>query len=905
MPATPTAQAAPKAFLIDGTAFCYRAFYAIRGLSTSQGQPTNAVYGFALMLGALRQKHQPEYLAVAFDAGKPTFRHERFAEYKAQRPPMPDGLVSQLALIQRLVEAWRVPTFRVEGFEAEDLLATAARRIAGQGVDVFLVTGDKDALQLIGPHVKVFNPHKDNGIVIDASQVIERYGVGPERIVELMALMGDDIDNIPGVPGIGEKTGSELLKRFGSLEALFARLEEVPSASVRAKLAAHREQVAMSRELATIHTEAPIEVTLEGLRAQAPDWVALRRLFRELEFKKLVAEIDEATPAEPEASTVAAQVVASDADAKRLAAAAQAASVVTLQAWAAPAVKADPTADQRNGQSTFVMEAPAEAGRGALAVAIDGAVWLLPLDPKQPSWLQAQRPWLAASAPRKLGHDLKLTMRVLARLGAAVEGAAGDTMIAGALLNPATPDPSLGELSERYLDRRLPPVSWDGGGLGGSAAQAMAAHAAAVAPLHAALESALRDVELEPLYRDLEAPLVRVLADMEAEGVALDTQALAAMRATMTVQIARLTEELHTLAGGAFNPNSPKQLAEILFTKLQLPVLKRTKTGPSTDSDVLKQLADKHPFPQKLMEFRELSKLVSTYVEALPKLVAADGRVHTTFHQIGAATGRLSSSDPNLQNIPMKTELGRQIRKAFVPGRRGWQLIAADYSQIELRLLAHMAHDETLIQAFAEGHDIHRFTASLVYGVPQESVTRDMRSAMKAVNFGIIYGMSAHGLSRELGLPQKEAAEFIEAYFARYPKVRAFLDGQKALAKSRGYVQTLLGRRRYIPELKSPDPNLRQFGERQAINAPLQGTAADIIKRAMLACAAALRHAGLQARMILQVHDELVFEAPPAEQSTLVPLIRTAMEHVVDLSVPLAVTIKAGPNWCDLSPIEA
>jgi DNA polymerase-1 len=908
--AQPSAIAGKRVFLIDGTAFCYRAFYAIRNLSTSTGQPTNAVYGFGVMMGALRQKHQPDYLAVAFDAGKPTFRHAKFADYKVQRPPMPDGLVSQLGLIQRLLDGYRVPTFKLEGFEAEDLLATVARRVAGEGVTVFLVTGDKDALQLIGPHVKVFNPHKDEGILIDAPQVVERYGIGPDRVVDLMALMGDDIDNIPGVPGVGERTAADLLRRFGTLEALYQRLDEVPSPALRTKLAAHRDQVAMSRELATIHAEAPIEVRLDALSVQEPDWTALRALFRELEFRKLVAEADAALPAAAP-PTVTVRLVQTPEEVARLvvtlnagtASGADAARAASIAAWTAPAPK-PAAADQTNGQATWTMDAAAPRAVLAISTA-EGEAWLVAGDATAPVWAPL-RGWLADAARPKLGHDLKTTMLTLSRLGLPLAGVAGDTMIAGALLDPAHADPSLADLAEQHLERRVPAVEWDGATLDGPLGQALGAHVATVAPLHAALLTKLQQAQLDTLYRDLELPLISVLAEMEAAGVALDTSLLASMRTTMAAKLEQLTQELYQLAGGPFNANSPKQLADILFTRLQLPVGKRTKTGPSTDSDVLRQLADKHPFPKKLMEFRELSKLVSTYVDALPKLVRPDtGRLHTTFHQTGAATGRLSSSDPNLQNIPLKTDLGRQIRKAFVPGPRGWILIAADYSQIELRLLAHMAGDETLREAFARGHDIHRFTASLVYGVAYDDVTREMRSAMKAVNFGILYGMSAHGLSRELGVPQKEAAAFIEAYFARYPKVRAFLDSQKELAKSQGFVQTLLGRRRYIPELRSPDPNIRQFGERMAINAPLQGTAADIIKLAMVRCAPRLRAAGLDTRMLLQVHDELVFEAPPSEQARLIPLIRDAMEHVVNLSVPLEVTVKAGPNWCELSPVES
>jgi len=453
------------------------------------------------------------------------------------------------------------------------------------------------------------------------------------------------------------------------------------------------------------------------------------------------------------------------------------------------------------------------------------------------------------------------------------------------------------------LDRRLgtsPEASLDSPEARRHLAQAVSA----VGPLHAKLAPALAEAQLDTLYRDLELPLVRVLADMESVGVAIDQPLLASMRAQMAVKLEQLTEELYTLAGNRFNPNSPKQLADILFQQLKLPMLKRTKTGPSTDVDVLRQLAATHPFPQKLMEFRELSKLVSTYLDALPKLVhPKTGRLHTTFNQTGAATGRLSSSDPNLQNIPIKTELGRQIRKAFVPGVAGWTLVAADYSQIELRILAHLSGDEQLIDAFRRAHDIHRHTASLVYGIPEAEVTPTMRNAMKTINYGILYGMSAHGLTKELHITHEEAIGFIDAYFARYPKVRAYLDGQIAQAKRDGYVQTMLGRRRYIAEVKSPELMVRQFGERMAINAPIQGTAADLIKLAMVRVAERLRLDGLKSRMILQVHDELVFEAPPEEEAKLVRVIREVMERAIDMAVPLDVIVKRGPNWAELSEL--
>ena len=866
-----------RAFLIDGTAFCYRAFYAIRVLSTSDGRPTNAVYGFAMMLNALRKTQHPDELAVAFDVGKPTFRHERFEGYKIQRKPMPETLIAQLPVIKELLGAFRIPVFEREGYEAEDLLATLGRRIAGPGVEVFLVTGDKDALQLVGPHVKVYNPHHDNGLVIDAGAVEERYGVPPDRMVDLMALMGDEIDNIPGVPGIGPKTASALLKQFGTLEQLYGHLEEVPSDSQRAALRTHHQQVELARELARIETDVPIEVTREDLTVREPDWQALRRLYRSLEFKRLLADLETAAPADPQ-PPVRIHRVEDQAAGIKLAEALSNAKPAALVAWGA-----------------------GDAGVMALAWKADEA-WMMPIGPTWPAHLEPLKHWLGDASHPKLGHDLKAAMRWLSRYGVALEGIAGDTMIAAYVLNPAKADPTLQEAAEDHLDLRLAPVSIPEGDRRDEAFQPAAHAVCAIGPLHERLEGALRAAKLDGLYRDLELPLVRVLAEMETLGVAVDQDLLAEMRGKMDERLSALSEELYTLAGSRFNLNSPRQLAEVLFQHLKLPVVKRTKTGPSTDSEVLQKLAASHPFPKKLIEYRELSKLVSTYVEALPKLIdPGTGRLHTTFHQTGTATGRLSSSDPNLQNIPVKTELGRQIRRAFIPGPRGWALLAADYSQIELRILAHLCGDPALGEAFRQDHDIHRYTASLIYGVPEQEVASEMRSAMKAINYGILYGMSAHGLSKELGVGHEEAAAFIDAYFARYPRVRAFLDAQIACARREGFVQTLLGRRRYIPEVNSPDPIVRQFGERMAVNAPIQGTAADLIKRAMLQLSRWLRASGLSSRMMLQVHDELVFETPPEERETLATQVRDVMEHALELSVPLRVTVKCGPNWLEMT----
>ena len=887
-----------SAFLIDGTAFCYRAFYAMRGLSTPDGRPTNAVFGFARMLEALRDKERPDYLAVAFDVGKPTFRHRQFKEYKVQRKPMPDPLIAQLPLVKRLLDASRVPVFEQEGFEAEDVLATIARRIEEPGLRIFLVTGDKDALQLVNSHVLVYNPHKKEEPVLDAGSVRARYGVEPEQMVDLMALMGDEIDNIPSVPGIGEKTAAELIARFGSLEELYRRLEEVEPASRRQSLERSRAQVAMARDLAQIRTDVPLAVALTDLSPQEPDWRALRQLFRELDFKQLLAQIDNAAPPAQRSPVTVKPLVSSEDAAAWLDASGSSASA--LQCWPVfgePAEEGSPPPLDSLIIALAVGPAEAWVGRMDRVAARGGAGRRL-------------GEWLSDERQPKVGHDAKGSARWLRELGISLEGISGDTMLAAYLLNPARTSQPLGDLADELAGTplpALPKLESDTGSLVSRELplEPFGAHAAAISRIHGCLVERLEAAGLKALYEELELPLVSVLAQMEAAGIALDVPYLRSLSASMSVRLDQLTRELYQLAGSEFNLHSPKQLGQVLFERLGLRVIKRTKTGPSTDSQVLQQLAADHPFPQKLLEYRELSKLVSTYVDALPRLVdPATKRLHTSFNQAATATGRLSSSDPNLQNIPIKTELGRSIRKAFVAGAPDGVLLAADYTQVELRILAHLSGDESLRAAFRQDRDIHRFTASLIYGLPESEIQPAQRNAMKAINYGILYGMSAHGLSKELGIAYEEAQAFIEAYFQRYPNVRAFLDEQIARARRDGFVQTLLGRRRYIPELASPDPVTRQFGERMAINAPVQGTAADLIKRAMVELAAALRTERLTSQLVLQVHDELVLDVPRAELSQAAGLVRRVMEGALTLDIPLTVTLKAGPNWLELSELK-
>jgi len=877
--------------LIDGTAFCYRAFYAIAKLSTSTGRPTNAVYGFITMLKALQEKERPEYLAVAFDVGKPTFRHRQFEAYKAQRKPMPDTLIGQLPLIKQVLAAYRIPVFEQEGFEAEDVMATIARQIRDGQLDVFLVTGDKDLLQLVSTDVRVYNPYKEP-TVMDAAAVRERYGLGPEQMVDLQALMGDAVDNIPSVPGIKERTAVQLLQRFGSVEGLYAHLDELDNAGQRKALEQHRAQVDQARELARIDTHVPVEVQLDELKVQEPDWTALRGLFREWEFKRLLREAETHTTL-PDGPAPATHILERSDD------------VVAL---------CERLRRQRSAPAAVLCAALSDEGPSSLLVAValtEDEAWVVPLNRDQLRSDGGRRfaEWLADPSAPKVSHHAKAAMRLLHAAGLAFRGLAGDTMLAAYLLNPARTNQALGDLSDEYLQEPLPPLPEpdEGGSLLEDRAHLapFGRAACAILKLHARLVPDLQHAGLSALYTDMELPLVEVLARMEADGIAVDVAYLGRLKASMDATLGQLVQEIERLAGGSFNLNSPRQLAQVLFERLQLPVIKRTKTGPSTDSEVLQQLAERHPLPQQLIRYRELAKLVSTYVDALPKQTdPRTGRLHTTFNQAATATGRLSSSDPNLQNIPIKTELGRSIRKAFVAGSPDGLLVAADYSQIELRILAHLSGDEQLAAAFRDDRDIHRFTASLIYGLPETAVQPEQRNAMKAVNYGILYGMSSHGLSKELGVPFEEAQAFIDAYFQRYPKIRRYLDSQIAQAKRDGFVQTLLGRRRYIPEVHSPDPMIRQFGERMAVNAPIQGTAADLIKRAMVQLARRLQEERLASRMVLQVHDELVFDAPRRELDRLIPLVRTIMEGALALEVPLLVTVKTGSNWLELAEVR-
>jgi len=837
-------------FVVDGPGFLYRAYHALPYLSNSKGQATHAVRGVSTMLLKLLREEQPAYAAVAWDPPGPTFREEKLPSYKETRPGMPDDLRSQIALVKRVFEALRLPLLEVAGFEADDVLGTLAHRLRDEPVELILVTGDKDMLQLVGPRVRVLSTNaRGEPVWFDEAAVAAKWGVTPEQIPDLLALMGDSIDNIPGVPGIGEKTAVKLVNQFGSVERIYENLTLVPG-KLRETLAANRQQALLSRELATVSTRVPIEQGLEAFRTEQPDWERLRALWTELEFDTLLRQL----PAR-EARTLASE------------------SLPTLQGaalgrWLASVPPGDPVALDWVGEG-----GPPEPSMVQLGVfhPAAGAAVVTP----------------GAEAPdfggrRLVGHDVKHVIEWWQARGPAP--VFEDTAVAAYLLNPARTNYKLDEVCAELLG--------EGPGLA-----APGSRGRFVWQLWEMLPRALKEVGLHALYDDLERPLVPVLAAMERHGIRVDPARLAEFSKELDLAIERLTREIYTLASEEFNIGSPKQMARILFEVLKLPPVRKTKTGYPTDADVLEQLALGHELPAKIIEHRTLSKLKSTYADSLPLLInPATGRIHTSFNQLVAATGRLSSAGPNMQNIPIRTELGRRIRAAFVPDP-GHLFVAADYSQIELRILAHVSGEESLIAAFRAGEDIHRRTAAEVFGVELDKVSPEQRDVAKTTNFSVIYGVTAFGLSRGLSISPKEAQEFLTRFFARHPRVKAYLERTVAEGRERGFVQTLLGRRRYIPELKSGNPNLRGFAERMATNAPIQGTAADLTKIAMVRMAAALHAGGLRSRMLLQVHDELLFEAPEDEVPRLEALAREVMESAMALDVPLKVDIKTGADW--------
>jgi len=795
-------------YLIDGNSLCYRAFYAIKGLSTSKGIPTNAIYGVLNMLRKLVKEHSPKMLTFVFDMKGPTTRHEKFKEYKVHRQPMPDDLIDQMDSIKEFISAYNIPIFQKEGYEADDIIATLAEKAKDKGLSVTIVTGDKDALQLVDKFTKVLSPHTTSDKLYDPKGVHEKYGIGPDQMVELMALMGDSTDNIPGVKGVGQVTALKLVTKYGSVENIYKNIEKIEPESLRKKLKENRKMAELSRELVELDRKVPVKFDIKEAQVGEPDWEKLAELCRKFEFNKLLKEIMFRGEEQPELFAE----------------------------------------KSKKGVSNIV-----EVTEGGRTIKVG-------LDVKS---------LLASSGDgsSKAGKDFF------------------DIMIADYLLDPSRPGRDLTEIVLKPEYNISPGEEND-----------------TILKLYNKLRSLLEEKELIQLFQDVEMPLVKVIADMEKEGVGIDVPCLKELSQQMEKNLAKTTKKIYSLAGEEFNINSPKQLQVILFDKLGLPKVKKTKTGASTDESVLRKLAKSHELPAVLLEYRVMNKLKTGYYDSILQLVdKKTHRLHAKFNQAVTATGRLSSSEPNLQNIPVKTDMGKEIRRAFIPGEKDMLILAADYSQIELRILAHLSGDMELIKAFEKEEDVHSFTASKIYGCKMDEVTGEMRRAAKTINFGIIYGMGPFRLAKDLEIELSEAKLFIDSYFKQYAGVKAFIDKTKKEARKRGYVTTLLNRRRYIPEITSSNERMKSFAERVAVNTPVQGSAADLIKLAMIACHDELLES--ETKMVIQVHDELVFEVPEKELKNTSGKIKEIMESVIKLEVPLKVDIEAGKNWLDMKKI--
>jgi DNA polymerase-1 len=885
-------------WVVDANSLIFQVFHALPEMTSPRGEPVSAVFGFTRDMLYILEEKKPDYLFVAFDGPERTFRHEVYADYKAHREAMPLDLVPQYEPIRRMLAGLAVPVLEFDAYEADDLLATIAHETGELEGDCYLVTADKDARQLITEHVKVYNVRKD--LVYDAAALKADWGIRPEQVVDFQALVGDSVDNVPGVPLIGPKIAGEYLQKYDTLDALLAHAEELPKGKRRDNLIAMRDQALLSRELVRLERHVPIHVDWNAAKVGGVDSPALAELFTELGFRTLAAKFS----ALPDSKPISKWKVEY-----------QAITTPERLAWLVGQLSAQP-AISFDTETTSIHPRFAEIVGYAFAWN-EGQAYYVPvrapagepqLEPAET--LAALRPILENPTIAKVGQNLKYDMVVLRAAGVELAGARFDSMVASYLLDAGERNHSLDELALRYLDHHTTKIDELIGS--GKSQKRMdevplaqithyAAEDADVAwRLRPKLSERLAQAGLEKLFDEVEMPLVEVLADMETAGIRIDAALLARLSGEYGQVLKRVEREIYELAGREFNIGSPKQLAQVLFDDHKLPMQKRTKIGGSTDADVLDELARVHPLPAKIIEYRQYAKLKSTYVDALPQLVHPQtGRIHASFNQVVAATGRLSSHDPNLQNIPVRTQRGREIRAAFLPGEPGWKLLAADYSQIELRVLAHFSRDATLCDAFARDEDIHARVASEVYGVPLANVTPDMRRSAKAVNFGVIYGQSPFGLAKQLNIEQAAAAQFIDEYFRRYAGVEEFLRRILEECAKSGYVSTILGRRRAIRGIRRVASRQRNLPERTAINTVIQGSAADLIKLAMINVHRRLRSEKSSARMLLQIHDELIFELPPSELEHVTRLVSAEMSGVMKLGVPLAVDLKSGDNWAD------
>ncbi len=882
-------------YLIDGSAFIFRAYHAIRNLSNSKGFPTNAIFGFANILNKLLNEKQPEYAIMLFDMKGPTFRHEMYSEYKANRPPAPEDLVVQISHIKELTEAFNIPLMEMQGYEADDLTGTLAKLAQEKGFKVIMVTGDKDFKQLVTENAIIWDPMKDRTFTIES--INEEHGVGPEKIIEIMGLTGDTSDNVPGVPGIGPKTASVLIKEFGSIENIYKNLDSITKKKQKENLISNKDMAFLSKKLVTIKEDIPLTFNADEFRLTGPNEEKLHDLFSEFEFKKFLKG---GVKKKTHKKTYTCILTEEDLDNL----------IQNLEEAGEFAVDTETTSKN-----------PMLAELVGLSFSYkDHEACYIPCKhnyPRAPEQLEKEfvldklKGILENPDIKKIGQNIKYDWIVLKNSGITMQGVFFDTMLASYLLNPSLRGHSLDKIAEDYLGHSTIPYS-DVAGKGKSAllfneinldiATPYASEDADITRLlYQILSKELEDAGLTDLMHDIEMPLVPVLMAIERDGIKVDKEKLTELSNRFNTELTVIKSEIYNLAGEEFNINSSQQLGKILFEKLELPVVKKTKkkTGYSTDVDVLTKLSQEHDLPKLLLRYRTLSKLKSTYTDALIDLIHPEtGRIHTSFNQTVAATGRLSSSDPNLQNIPIRTEEGREIRKAFV-AREGWKLLAADYSQVELRVLAHCSDDEIFIESFKNGEDIHTRTASEVFQEFAEMVTPDMRRQAKAINFGIVYGMSAFGLSRDLEISRKKAQEYIDNYFARYSGVKTFMETTVEKARETGHTSTLSGRLRNIPEITSSNKNVRQFAERIAINTPIQGTAADLIKLAMIQMDEKIQEKNLKSIMVLSVHDEIVFEVPEQELEEMTQLTKEVMENIWDLKVPLKVNIDIGDNWSE------
>ncbi len=887
-----------RLFLIDGSALAYRSYFAFvrNPLINSRGENTSAPFAFTNTLLKILREERPEYIAVVFDTSKPTFRHAKFPAYKATRQKMPSDMKEQLPRIYQIIEAMRLPVIEQEGFEADDVIGTLARKAAQKGIEAILVTGDKDFTQLVSPLIKILSPRRsgDEFELIDQEAVQAKFGVEPEKVVDVLALMGDSSDNVPGVPNVGEKTATSLVQQFGELEAVLENANRIKRPRIREALTVFAQQARLSKELVVIDTNVPVDLNLERFKFQGFDNGRLIEIFKELEFNRFLKELFPASSREEVSySTVETvekleKLIEEIKSKKRV--------VINLA-----------TTGPNPMQASVVGVSVALVPRQAFYIPVAHTQGEnLPLEVV----LSGLKPVLEDEGIQKYGQDIKYSTTVLIRNGIIPRGFLFDTMIAAYLLDPSTHQHSLDLLSLKYLNHKIDSLT-DLIGKGQKqisfaeipierATLYCCENADVTLRLKEIFEPKLVQLGLMELFQRVEIPLIEVLRQMELNGVSVDTLFLDQMSQELQERLDGLVAEIYQEAGEEFNINSPRQLARILFDKLGLPSRKRTKTGYSTDMGVLEELARKYELPQKLLEYRQLVKLKSTYVDALPRLVNPEtGRIHTSFNQTATATGRLSSSDPNLQNIPVRTEIGRKIRRAFVTADSQHLFLDADYSQIELRIMAHLSGDSNLIEAFQNDEDIHLRTAALSFGLAPQYITPDLRRQAKVINFGIMYGMGPYGLAEQLGISSQEAKEFIENYFRVYPGVKRYIEQTIGKAKEMGYVTTLLGRRRYLPDINSSNNRVREFAERTAVNTPIQGTAADLIKIAMINIHRRLKQAGMQTKMILQVHDELAFEVPKTELEQARELITQEMEQALKLSVPIKVDIGVGSNWLE------